>query len=174
MKTTTFALATILTLTAPAAFAGPASQGALGVCDGPAFEAKVTARFKERYPSLKGPIEAQPPKLVRTAQILVQNECRTQALMSCEASADPEACRGEMAVLWTDEAQTTRDALRTALTEVAVDALPPLQRGRLASEANWVQPIDCGTDGTLCEARTALHMLKSLEARQAEVAALEG
>ncbi|MGR3467575.1 MAG: hypothetical protein ACU0CI_06815 [Shimia sp.] len=172
-----YVLAAIMALSTTPAFAGSASDGAmgvLGVCDGPAFEAKVYARFQERYPSLTGPISAQPPKLVRTASVLVQNECRTAALQACDASTSPEACRGELAALWQGEAATERTDLMEALASVDLETLPALQRARLAQEENWVRPVDCGADGTLCDARTALHTLTSLELRNDEVAALDG
>ncbi|MEM1235616.1 MAG: hypothetical protein AAGI10_01515 [Pseudomonadota bacterium] len=159
-------LAVLLALFSSSAHAGVAAYEA---CVGDGYEARVMAKFMERFPSETCEAMAQcPPVLMQSAEALTRAECRADALDDCES----EKCRLGLTERWRADGAALRAGIEARLERVDLTVLPPLKARRLGDPERWLTEVDCTGDAAICEAVTAGQALGDLERLSREVEAL--
>lgn len=160
-------LLAIMLLSATAAQAGVAAYEA---CIGEGYEARVMAKYAERFPHETCTTRAScDPRLVQSAEALVRASCREAALTDCAS----QKCTQGLAEMWRAQGATLREDILARLAAVDFDALPALQARRLGDPARWTTERPCLGDASICAAAGQGHALGDLERVHTEVLGLE-
>lgn len=152
-------------------FAGAAQAGvaAYDACLSEGYEARVLAKFTERFPSETCSGPDCDPWLMKSAEGLVRADCRALALDDCLSTKCREGLRGR----WQADADRLQAAITRRIASLNLDALPALQSRRLSDPARWASVVECVGDATACDAMHAGQWLGDLERIQTELDGLE-
>ena len=152
-------------------FAGAAQAGvaAYDACLADGYEARVMAKFSERFPSETCSGAECDPWLMKSAEGLVRADCRALALDDCLSTKCREGLRGR----WQADADGLQSEVIARIAALDLDALPALQARRLSEPARWATKAGCVGDATACAAAQAGRWLGDLERIATELDGLE-
>lgn len=145
-----------------------AGVAAYDQCIGADYEARLAAKFAERFPTTtcEGACD---PWLMKSVEGLVRAECRTLALDDCLSAK----CRLGLQGRWTADETLVRMRIQELLTTIDKNALPPLQARRLSDPSRWATAFTCTGDATTCAAARQGQSLSDAERILTEVEALQ-